>query len=203
MYEATYPRRAKGLVKQGRARFIDSRTLCLLTEACPPNKPLEDKKMDILSNREVNNLIETMKDTDPRSNGPRPVEETPANAPMQELLNRIDAVIQNAHYINESVLSIRTMAEGEWDNEEIVQKFVNGIVDVVRSREATNQKVIELIKEMYNSNKPEKSSHKSNVSDLIGFGGGIDVNDIISDLPPQEKYDFVRELLGMKESIKI
>lgn len=32
-YEATYPKRAKGLVKNGRARFIDKNTICL---ACPP-----------------------------------------------------------------------------------------------------------------------------------------------------------------------
>ena len=32
-YEATYPKRAKGLVKNGRARFVDENTICL---ACPP-----------------------------------------------------------------------------------------------------------------------------------------------------------------------
>ena len=34
-YEATYPKRAKGLVKNGRARFADENTICL---ACPPEK---------------------------------------------------------------------------------------------------------------------------------------------------------------------
>ena len=38
-YEATYPKRAKGLVKNGRARFIDEHAICL---ACPPNLYLED-----------------------------------------------------------------------------------------------------------------------------------------------------------------
>ena len=41
-YEATYPKRAKGLVKNGRARFINENTICL---ACPPNIELEDKTM--------------------------------------------------------------------------------------------------------------------------------------------------------------
>ena len=41
-YEATYPKRAKGLVKNGRARFIDENTICL---ACPPDTELEDKNM--------------------------------------------------------------------------------------------------------------------------------------------------------------
>ena len=41
-YGATYPKRAKGLVKNGRARFVDENTICL---ACPPNEILEDIKM--------------------------------------------------------------------------------------------------------------------------------------------------------------
>jgi len=40
-YEATYLKRAKQLVKKGRAHFIDSFTISLV---CPP-KPLEDKNM--------------------------------------------------------------------------------------------------------------------------------------------------------------
>ena len=41
-YEATYPKRAKGLVKSGRARFVGENKICL---ACPPNAYLEDNKM--------------------------------------------------------------------------------------------------------------------------------------------------------------
>ena len=49
-YEATYARRAKGLVKNGRARFTDeSQTEIIL--ACPPNQKLilEDKTMTDLN----------------------------------------------------------------------------------------------------------------------------------------------------------
>ena len=42
-YEATYPKRAKGLIKNGRARFVDENTICL---ACPPDKLLEENKME-------------------------------------------------------------------------------------------------------------------------------------------------------------
>ena len=41
-YEATYPKRAKGLVKNGRARFINENTICML---CPPKIKLEDNYM--------------------------------------------------------------------------------------------------------------------------------------------------------------
>lgn len=50
-YEATYPKRARGLVKNGRARFIEENKICL---ACPPiNDKLEDNKM---STYNVNNI---------------------------------------------------------------------------------------------------------------------------------------------------
>ena len=42
-YEATYLKRAKGLVKNGRARFVDKNKICL---ACPPDKILEEEKME-------------------------------------------------------------------------------------------------------------------------------------------------------------
>ena len=42
-YEATYLKRAQGLVKKGRARFIDENTICLV---CPPNTILEDNIME-------------------------------------------------------------------------------------------------------------------------------------------------------------
>ena len=41
--EATYPKRAKGLVKKGRARFIAESKICL---ACPPNIFLEENEME-------------------------------------------------------------------------------------------------------------------------------------------------------------
>ena len=40
---ATYPKRAKGLVKNGRARFVAENKICL---ACPPNKIMEENKME-------------------------------------------------------------------------------------------------------------------------------------------------------------
>lgn len=51
-YEATYPKRAKGLVKNGRARFVGENKICL---ACPPHEVLEVNKMEKnrLTEREI------------------------------------------------------------------------------------------------------------------------------------------------------
>ena len=53
-YEATYPKRAKGLVKKGRARFVEENKICL---ACPPNEYLEDKEMSENTNVTDNTVL--------------------------------------------------------------------------------------------------------------------------------------------------
>ena len=59
-YEATYPKRAKGLVKNGRARFVDENKICL---ACPPDKILEGNNMsnNINKNLIFNQIVELQK----------------------------------------------------------------------------------------------------------------------------------------------
>ena len=42
-YEATFPKRAKGLVKNGRARFIGENRICLVR---PPDQNLEERTME-------------------------------------------------------------------------------------------------------------------------------------------------------------
>jgi len=50
-YEATYPKRAKGLVKNGRARFVGENKICL---ACPPDEVLEESNMsDKITKKQV------------------------------------------------------------------------------------------------------------------------------------------------------
>lgn len=51
IYETTYPKRAKGLVKSGRARFVDENKICL---TCPPKiNVLEENKMDNNENTKI------------------------------------------------------------------------------------------------------------------------------------------------------
>ncbi len=54
IYEATYPKRAKGLVKNGRARFVGENKICL---ACPPENLMEDNKMTDLKQNQEDEII--------------------------------------------------------------------------------------------------------------------------------------------------
>ncbi|MCL2363617.1 MAG: hypothetical protein FWC71_03020 [Defluviitaleaceae bacterium] len=203
-YEATYPKRAKGLVKQGRARFIDNQTICLLEEPRPPkinHKILEDDKM----NTEHEN----------RTNGPRPGATVPATPPVpptpplpppvpgmqKELLDRLDTIINNTDYLKETVNTIRDMAgSGEIDNHAIADAYVEGLCDIITKREATNQKAIELIRDMYESEKSGKSGFSSVSGASIAQNAialGLDLNELIEHMPPEQALRFTRELLGM------
>ncbi len=44
IYEATYPKRAKGLVKKGRARFVDDTTICLARPPYHTEDEMEENK---------------------------------------------------------------------------------------------------------------------------------------------------------------
>lgn len=125
-YEATYPKRAKGLVKSGRARFVDANRICLLR---PPQIDLEDESMeqnstaltareifdqivklqeDLKNIRETTELIQTIRDTN-QSNG------------------------------NDSV---------ELDTQVVVAK-IDALVDVFESREGTYQQMLGVYEKMY------------------------------------------------------
>ena len=73
---ATYAKRAKGLIKKGRARSVDDNTICL---ACPPNESLEDIKMD--------NNIETTTSTETTTN-----EAADGQVTLKYLLDKLDEV---------------------------------------------------------------------------------------------------------------
>lgn len=74
--EPTYPKRAKGLVKKGRARYIDVNTICLI--ACPPYTEREDHIMDKSIPVDVQNINEKVN---------RAMQENP-HADVGELIRR-------------------------------------------------------------------------------------------------------------------
>ncbi len=86
-YESTYPKRAKGLVKTGRARYVDENTICL---TCPP-------KEYILEENNMNNENKLIND-----NNERKIDEL-------YVLEKIDQLMKmNSDFINNP--SLKDMA---------------------------------------------------------------------------------------------
>ena len=132
-YGATYPKRAKGLVKNGRARFIDKNKICL---ACPPNEFLEDK---------MNENINTQA---PQETASKPTTGNTSIYTMDHCLTQIALIQSQTAYINEAFAQLSTV-RSESPGDIGAQERARAIGDVVKCRETTNQKLLEFYTKMY------------------------------------------------------
>jgi hypothetical protein len=139
-YEATYPKRAKGLVKNGRARFISSDTICL---ACPPDINLEDKHMtDNINMPNTNPVI-------PETNAISDEKMT-----MSYVLEQIEKIAAQTEYLNQAIDQLGKMSDGEpseaYSPGNIAgQAKAQALGDVVRCRETTNQQLLKFYEKIY------------------------------------------------------
>ena len=119
-YEATYPKRAKGLVKNGRARFVDENKICL---ACPLDKILEEEKMSNNTNELTAKEIFT--------------QITILQKQLTENSNT------SLHRLSDAITSI-----GEEENEARYEQVAE-VCDVFKTRELTLLKMLEMYERMY------------------------------------------------------
>jgi len=119
-YEATYPKRAKGLVKNGRARFIDEHTICL---ACPPQTETEDKSMS-------ENTVTT--------------EATTPKYTVEYILEQIEKISVDNADLQKAIQDFSQFNSSNMDVEQT--KLVTGMI---MAHEMTNQKIIAFYREMY------------------------------------------------------
>ena len=139
-YGATYPKRAKGLVKNGRARFVDENTICL---ACQPIIDWEDTKMEDNKNTAAVLSEETA--------------EQPTECTMEYVLTRIDRIISDTAYLHEAIQAVERMEPGQPSmNAPADTSRGEAVQAIVQSREATNQQLLRLLEKMYDDLKPAK-----------------------------------------------
>ena len=127
VYEPTWPKRAKGLVKHGRARFVNENRICL---ACPPDTESEDKNMSNKAN-------------------------TFCNMTAKDILDRINNIVNQTSYISAACESLAAMGDGDSGEScspgnVMGEAKANAIATVVQCRETTNQQVLRLYEKMYN-----------------------------------------------------
>ena len=160
-YEATYPKRAKGLVKHGRARFTDeSQTEIILT--CPPNHNLilEDKTMtEQMNNTQVteNETVVANENTVAEKNAPQ--------LTAREIFDQI-AVLQrqivessyNALYrLTDATNGI--CGDGCFESDEAKGEAIESVARAFRMREETCQTMLEMYQQMYNDLKDQRSEY--------------------------------------------
>lgn len=149
----TYPKRGKGLIKKGRARYVDEKTICL---ACPAENT-EDKIMsDIKIDKQTGEVIENTKNSaipDIPVNGAIP--EIPVNTKNENemptlayILERIESIANDTKYIHEALSQLselKTAGPGDICG----QSKADAIAHVVDAREETNRKLLAFYEALY------------------------------------------------------
>jgi len=176
-YEATYLKRAKGLVKNGRARFISENKICL---ACPPNHILEDKQMknnispeDIAMGmtEEINQALcedphadvgeivrKTIAGTAAAEIAEQSVtKETPA-LNIEYVLARIDKIMNDTEHLKSALEALMKLPPSAGPGDITGAEQAEAISDVMKCRETTNQQTLRLLEKMYDDLKPKEPS---------------------------------------------
>ena len=133
-YEATYPRRAKGLVKTGRARFINENTICL---ACPPKNELEDNKMSENKVQNNNNIPQTPA-----------IPQQPTKFTIDYILLMLENISKDQAHLTAALQKLSKL-ESKGPGDVGTADLADAIAHVVDSREETNRKLITFYEKMY------------------------------------------------------
>ena len=141
-YEPTYPKRAKGLVKHGRARFLSEDRICL---ACPPDIHLEEHNM---------------------SDTPKTATMPEEKLTIDYILNQIEQIVKDTEYLRNALEHLALMPNSA-PGDIAGQEKAKAIGDIVRCRETTNQQALKLYEKMYDDLNPKEESTKNKVIDMI------------------------------------
>ena len=197
-YEATYTKRAKGLVKHGRARFADdSQTVIIL--ACPPNQNmiLEDNTM----NEQNNNT--NIPDTSDLSELTKLSELTElselsesTNSPLtaKEVFDQIAAL--QKQMMDQSYNALYRMTEAindicgddRFESDESRENAIEEVTKVFAMREKTYQQMLEFYQQMYHDlTSPQETRYAERREFMNWVRDCIDATQCGQDLPDFEK----------------
>ena len=142
-YEATWPKRAKGLVKSGRARFMNENTICL---ACPPNS--NELEEHIMTDKTI---AEPMLNSDAVPNAEPSVNAAgTAEFSIPYILAQMAALQSDTAYIHSALDSLLGITSGKHPMDTVtygpnpVASAAEAVGKIVASREATNQQLLKI-----------------------------------------------------------
>ena len=155
-YAPTFKRRAKGLIKAGRARWSDeSETkICLLVS--PAQILEEDNIMNNIYDNDGNVIAKEVFAGDLKADEPVGSELT-----LDYILSQMEKIRGDSAYIFEalnSVKEIKTHPPSTNRADDASAAQAEAIGDIVKSREKTNQKLLDMYEKMYDDLTPGNSN---------------------------------------------
>lgn len=134
VYEATWPKRARGLVKSGRARFINQNTICL---ARPPVYA-EGKCMNTSIDPEMKNNEDTVT-SEQGQNGGEEILDT------SYVVRKIDEILAGSAELRAAIAQMENLEDTP----------AEALSHMMEARETTNQKLIALLQSILETVKPD------------------------------------------------
>ena len=186
----TYEKRAKGLVKKGRARFTDENRITLLpSEDAHDYIDTEGYKMDERINTEnIENISE--------ENGQYTIE---------SVMQCMKKILDDTQYIKDAIFNVTEIPSGDAGDcgspGDIAGKAkAEAISTIVRERENTNQKLIDFYNKVYDDLKAQQFSasdveKKIQLLNTLSAMPGIHSDDFEDNLTDRVK-DLVSSIIG-------
>ena len=149
-YEATWKRRAQGLVKNGRARYIDESTICL---TCPPKNIIKNSEEHKMTTQNTTSNIEEITPIGTTEN--EALSETEREEIISEIIQNETISAPAKYSIEYALEQIQKIQEDGRDLTAIINKIafssddkVDSIRHMLTVRETTNQKLINFYQKM-------------------------------------------------------
>ena len=120
---ATYPKRAKGLVKKGRARYVDEDTICL---ACPADIHSEEMMEENITLKDILDKMDALRDDTRVLNN--------ALLMMTTNLSIFEDCDESAVEQLSEVFALSAFREREYTNRELI-KFYDKVYEDLKSKE--------------------------------------------------------------------
>ena len=172
-YGATYPKRARGLVKSGRARFIDENRICL---ACPPNineitegiEMSDNKNIEANEVAEITEIAEAMENTATKYTIDYVLEQIEklqqhiAENPLNHLRYSVGSI-----YANDVKDSTSEDDSDSYNVEESRSDSVSCVCEIFRYREETLKQMLAFYERMYDDLKPKPTPEPDPVNEAI------------------------------------
>jgi len=138
VFESTWLKRANGLVKKGRARWLDEKTICL---ACPP-EPMEDNEMENM--KQTVTVAERIADTE----STKQPKSRLGDLTIEGLLDRMDTIRKEMLFMNELLSTMENITNqgGEDDAGHIAEATSQAFI----ARETTCQQQLRFLEKIYN-----------------------------------------------------
>ena len=186
----TYEKRAKGLVKKGRARFTDENRITLLpSEDAHEYIETEGYKMDERINTEnIENISEEN-----------------SQYTIESVMQCMKKILDDTQYIKDAIFNVTEIPSGDAGDcgspGDIAGKAkAEAISTIVRERENTNQKLIDFYNKVYNDLKAQQFSasdveKKIQLLNTLSTMPGIHSDDFEDNLTDRVK-DLVSSIIG-------